>query len=153
MKQLFLSIIAAIAFAMTLSGCGSTYGTYAMSDPNHISGEELVRTGQTSILGALQGLVPGLNIRGNEFTGFQSNIRGVNSIMLPSTPLFVVDGTIVNSLEVVNIHDVDYIEVDKDGSMYGARGANGVIKVFTKRGQRSNGTTPSVEYSTGTTVR
>lgn len=152
MTKKLLSFLTALVLLITISGCGSTYNTYGTSDPNHITGEELVRTGQTTILGALQGLVPGLNISGNDFAGYNTNIRGINSFAAPSTPLFIVDGTIVNSLDIVNIHDVDYVEIDKDGAMYGSRGANGAIKVFTKRGQRNNGKA-SVEYSTGTTVR
>uniref|UniRef100_UPI0032162064 TonB-dependent receptor plug domain-containing protein n=1 Tax=uncultured Draconibacterium sp. TaxID=1573823 RepID=UPI0032162064 len=65
-------------------------------------------------------------------------IRGVNSINLSSAALVVVDGVVVDqgilsSLSPVNIKSVDVL---KDGSaaIYGARGANGVILIETKRG-------------------
>lgn len=99
-----------------------------------ISGEELRRSGAADILTALQGRVPGLYITGNSFDGKSVNIRGINSFMADSTPLFIVDGTIVGSLDGVNVYDVDYVEVMKDASIYGSRGANGAIIVHTKKG-------------------
>ena len=59
------------------------------------------------------------------------NIRGLKSFISDSTPLFVVDGFIVETLNDVPIYDIDYVEILKDGHMYGSRGANGVILVFT----------------------
>jgi TonB-dependent SusC/RagA subfamily outer membrane receptor len=51
----------------------------------------------------------------------------------PSTPLFIVDGVVVDSLDFINLYDVDYVEVLKDATIYGSRGANGVIIVHTKK--------------------
>ena len=96
-----------------------------------ISGETLRGTGQRTILGALVGLVPGLNI--SQSNGDTSvNIRGERSLMLSSTPLYIVDGVQVSSLDFVSIYDVDHVEVLKDASQYGSRGANGAILVTTK---------------------
>lgn len=92
-----------------------------------ISGEELARTGQTSIIQALAGKVAGLDVHGNSVT-----IRGKKSFMLSNEPLYVVDGVIVNSFDGINIRDVDYVQVLKDASIYGSRGANGAIIVRTK---------------------
>lgn len=102
---------------------------------NTISGEELVRSGQTNILNALAGKVPGLNISTNNRPGGEAsvNIRGIQSINLPSTPLYIVDGIEQSSLMHISIYDVDYVEVMKDASIYGSRGANGAIIVHTKR--------------------
>lgn len=104
---------------------------------NGISGEELVRTGRSDVLSALQGRVPGLNI-GNARPGQSPSvtIRGVNSINLPLEPLYLVDGVQVESLEWVSVYDVDHVEVLKDASIYGNHGANGAILVTTKRGVR-----------------
>lgn len=101
-----------------------------------ISGAELRKSGRTSILAALEGRIPGLNISsggpfGQDHTVY---IRGVNTFVGDSTPLYVVDGVVVNSLDFININDVDYVEVMKEGSIYGARGANGVISVHTYQG-------------------
>lgn len=99
---------------------------------NGISGEDLLRTGQHDILSALKGKVPGLDISASGVT-----IRGQKSFMLSNEPLYVVDGVIVSSFAGINLHDVDYVEVLKDASIYGSRGANGAILVYTK-GARKN---------------
>lgn len=102
------------------------------SASNYISGEELRRTGQHNILQALQGRVPGLNIVGQGESTFV-NMRGMRSFRGPSAPLFVIDGVIVPSLDGYSVSDVDYIEVMKEGSIYGSQGANGAILIHTKR--------------------
>lgn len=103
-----------------------------------IRGEDLVRGGYTNILQALQGRVPGLNISSTNRPGERASItmRGINSINLDTTPLFVVDGVVVSSLDYISLYDVDYIEVLRDASIYGSRGANGAILVHTKRGPK-----------------
>lgn len=99
-----------------------------------ISGDRLRSTGRRDVISALKGLVPGLNVTGP--AGDQSvNIRGVNSLTSPTEPLYVVDGLVVSSLDFLNIYDVDHVEVIKDGSQYGSRGANGAIVVTTKTGE------------------
>ncbi len=95
-----------------------------------IPGEVLVRTGRTNVLESLEGLVPGLTIMGGKAT-----IRGINSINLSTDPLYVLDGVIVNSLDFINVYDVEHVEVLKDASIYGSQGANGAILVYTKRGK------------------
>ncbi|MBO4660563.1 MAG: TonB-dependent receptor plug domain-containing protein [Prevotella sp.] len=100
---------------------------------NGISGDELRRSGHTDILAALQGRIPGLYITNVRFGEAEVMIRGRNSINLSSTPLYVVDGIVVESLSMVNINDVDYVEVMKVATIYGSRGANGAIIVHTKR--------------------
>lgn len=100
-----------------------------------ISGERLRSTGERNILMALKGCVPGLNITGNSNSGdVDVNIRGQRSFMLSSTPLYMVDGVEVKSLDFISIYDVDHVEVLKDASQYGSRGANGAILVTTKSG-------------------
>lgn len=98
---------------------------------NGISGEDLVLTGQTDILQALVSLVPGYNM-----VNGKPEIRGKNSITLSTEPLYLLDGVVVSSFSGVNIYDVDHVEVLKDASIYGSRGANGAILVTTKRGGR-----------------
>lgn len=117
-------------------GYGFVKRRETLTPSNGISGEVLVRTGQSTILSALRGLVPGLNIHNNNQFGVESSVtmRGINSLNLSTTPLFVVDGAVVNSFDYISIYDVESVEVLKDGSIYGSRGANGVIIVHTKRG-------------------
>ncbi len=104
---------------------------------SEISGERLRATGSRDILGALKGLVPGLVISGT--SGDRSvNIRGIKSLMLSNEPLYVVDGIVVSSIDHISLYDVDHVEVIKDGSQYGSRGANGAIVVTTKTGNSYN---------------
>ena len=91
-----------------------------------ISGEVLRRSGQNTILQALAGRVAGLSINGD-----QVSIRGISSINSGTTPLFILDGSEVSTLDNISLYDVESVEVLKDGSMYGVKGANGVIIVRT----------------------
>lgn len=107
-----------------------------VSATSGITGAQLRASGASDILKALSGLVPGLNVAsGPRGTVDASNttIRGKSSIMSSTTPLFIVDGVIVDSFDGISIMSVDRVEVMKDGSIYGSRGANGVISVTTKR--------------------
>lgn len=94
-----------------------------------IPGEVLVRTGRTNLLDAMQGLVPGVNIANGRVV-----IRGLGTVTGDPTPLFLVDGIEVQSLDFVNVYDVDRVDVMKDANIYGAKGGNGAILVTTKRG-------------------
>lgn len=96
-----------------------------------ISGDRLRATGARDVIGALKGLVPGLAVT-NGSGGQEVTIRGKHSLMLSNEPLYVVDGVTVPSLNFVSIYDVDHVEVIKDASIYGSRGANGAIVVTTK---------------------
>ena len=60
------------------------------------------------------------------------NIRGNRSFTASSTPVYVIDNVIVSSFDGLNLNDVDYVEVMKDGSIYGSNGANGAIIVHIK---------------------
>lgn len=97
---------------------------------NGISGARLVATGQSTIIQALEGLVPGLNVSPLG----KVTIRGTNTFIGNDEPLYIVDGSIVGSLDFINIHSVDHVEVIKDATIYGSRGAGGAIVVYTKRG-------------------
>lgn len=101
-----------------------------------ISGDELRKSGATTILGALQGRIAGLNITTSSAPGGEDKvmIHGQKSFYASSTPLFVVDGVVVSDISSISIYDVDYVEVMKDGSIYGSQGANGAILIRTKRG-------------------
>ena len=97
---------------------------------NFISGDELRRSGANTLLAALQGRVPGLNIggiQGNE----EVNIRGTRTIMGSSTPLYFIDNIKVPSFEGLSLNDVDYVEIMKEASAYGSEGGNGAIIVHT----------------------
>ncbi|MDE5786205.1 MAG: TonB-dependent receptor plug domain-containing protein [Duncaniella sp.] len=101
------------------------------SPTSGITGERLVATGRTELLDALIGLVPGLERRPNGTV----ELRGLNSFMLSTEPLYIVDGVVVMDFDGINLHDIETVEVMKDASIYGSRGAGGAIIVRTKRGK------------------
>lgn len=103
-----------------------------LTPTNGISGDIIRRMGRPTIIQCLVGLVPGLNISPNGSV----NIRGINSINLPTEPLYKVDDVTVSSLDMISPYDVDHVEVLKDASIYGAQGANGAILVYTIRGSK-----------------
>jgi len=89
---------------------------------------------------ALQGRAAGVNVTeasGRPGAGSKITIRGIGTVG-NSDPLFVVDGQITSSISHVNPNDIATIDVLKDaaaGAIYGARAANGVVLITTKRGQ------------------
>lgn len=89
--------------------------------------------GYTDIAEYLQGRVPGLMVQ-KTGSGYKYIIRGINSINASTDPLFVVDGSVVNDISYLNPRDVRSVEVLKDASasIYGSRGACGVILITTK---------------------
>lgn len=95
----------------------------------------------TSVAEMLRGAAPGLQVNlGSAAPGGTSSvlIRGRRSLSGDNDPLYVVDGVPMTSIDDVNSNDIASIEVLKDASsqsIYGARAANGVILVTTKRGQ------------------
>lgn len=82
----------------------------------------------------------------------QISIRGINSLNTASTPLYVIDGVISETMNDVNPGDVASIQVLKDAaatSIYGARGSNGVILIETKRA-KTGAPVVSLEATYGT---
>ena len=106
-------------------------------------GDDLTKNQNFSALDNLRGKVSGVNIFSNSSQpGAYSNrvvIRGMATINASSNPLYVVDGVVMENFDLVNPNDIESMEVLKDASaaaIYGARGANGVIMVTTKRGKK-----------------
>nr|MBI1230512.1 SusC/RagA family TonB-linked outer membrane protein [Cytophagales bacterium] len=104
----------------------------------------------TNAADALQGRIPGVQVMNNSAApggNFSIRIRGSNSISATNEPLYVIDGIIgVGGLQFINPNDIASIEVLKDASatsIYGARGANGVVLISTKRGKEGK---PQITY-------
>lgn len=119
------------------------YGTQKKS---HLTGavasanmENFSRIPTGDALNALQGQVAGVNVStasGNPAAAPVVQIRGIGTIN-GSAPLYVIDG-IPSDITYINPSEIESINVLKDASaatIYGARGANGVILVTTKRGK------------------
>ena len=91
---------------------------------------------------ALQGKVAGVFIQNSAKPGEAASIkiRGNNSIQYGTSPIYVIDGLLVDQgFEMLNPNDIATIDVLKDASataIYGARGANGVVVITTKKGQK-----------------
>lgn len=103
-----------------------------LNSGGRLTGEQLRREGYQTIMEAIKGRIAGLNVT-TDMNGnmVSANIRGINSVYGSNTPLFLLNDMEVTSFDHINLSDVDYIEVQKDANIYGARGANGVIKVYT----------------------
>ena len=112
---------------------------------SQVRGEDVfANRGITNATTALQGEVPGLTITrsssrpGSE--GAAMKIRGDISINGNGAPLVIIDGMSgsLDDLNAMNPNDIENISVLKDASaaIYGARSANGVVLVTTKRGQK-----------------
>ena len=117
-------------------------------------GEDMVKAQNFSALDNLRGKAAGVNIFSNSSQpGAQASrviIRGQATINASSEPLYIVDGVAMENFHLINPNDIESMEVLKDASataIYGARGANGVIMVTTKRGNKEEGTKVSYDGS------
>ncbi|MBK7872810.1 MAG: SusC/RagA family TonB-linked outer membrane protein [Saprospiraceae bacterium] len=92
----------------------------------------------------LRGRVPGLTISkpgGDPLGTFDVYQRGQHSILGATEPLVVIDGLPGASLQTIDVQDIETINILRDASMtslYGARGANGVLLIESKKGQNWN---------------
>nr|MCR5004177.1 SusC/RagA family TonB-linked outer membrane protein [Bacteroidales bacterium] len=96
---------------------------------------------------SFEGTTPGVQVTsggGQPGEGASIRIRGTGSINASATPLFVVDGVPYDgALSSLNPSDIESMTVLKDasaGALYGARGANGVIMITTKKGTKDKST-------------
>ncbi|MBV5348110.1 TonB-dependent receptor plug domain-containing protein, partial [bacterium] len=131
------------------------YGTVKKTDltgsVGTVSSDLLVSKGTTSLMTALQGAIPGVNITSNSVRPGSSStirIRGQNSIDA-GNPLYVVDGVVTSDIDFLNPSDIERIDVLKDASstaIYGSRGSNGVILVKTKSAGLKKGTQTTISY-------
>jgi len=125
-------------------GYGSQEKTATTGAISTVSGEKARRQRDSNRLAdLLRGNVAGVYVAEAPGGGIQVRIRGTSSIYGSNEPLYVVDGMPVEpdpggTLAAVNPYDVESITVLKDAasaSIYGARGANGVIIIKTLSGR------------------
>ncbi|MFD2556796.1 SusC/RagA family TonB-linked outer membrane protein [Sphingobacterium tabacisoli] len=107
-----------------------------------VSGKKIENKLQTNVLERLEGMVPGLMmINGRDKGDDALTIRGVSTLFGTKRPLIVVDNfPIEGDIQSINPNDVESITVLKDAaasSIWGARAANGVIVITTKKGKNS----------------
>ncbi|MEM6769947.1 MAG: SusC/RagA family TonB-linked outer membrane protein, partial [Bacteroidota bacterium] len=134
------------------------YGVVRKSDLTgsvaKIGGDELTSIVAGNPTSALQGKLSGVQVENNGGEpGGATNvfIRGVASLT-NSFPLYVIDGTFADNMNLINPKDIQSIEVLKDASaaaIYGSRAANGVVLVTTKRGSEDGTPKISLDLRTG----
>jgi TonB-linked SusC/RagA family outer membrane protein len=152
---------------VVIVGYGTQKKKNVLGAMSSVKGESLTLSSAPSVLTALQGKVAGLQITQNSAQpggGFNIQIRGAGSINASNDPLIVVDGFPITNLDQpgsgnrynggtqsvlnsFNPNDIESIDVLKDASasaIYGARAANGVILITTKKGKEGE---VRVDYS------
>lgn len=147
---------------------------------NRLSEKDMNKTLASSPVEMMQGRIAGVNITqnsGEPGAGMTVRIRGASSIRSGQEPLYVVDGVPLdntnltpsggtaagygsggskNPLGFINPEDIETIDILKDASstaIYGARGANGVVLVTTKKGKKGESTITFDTYFGVSTIR
>jgi TonB-linked SusC/RagA family outer membrane protein len=114
----------------------------------NVDSKTLLERPVTNINQGLQGRVAGVFIGGGSKPSDDATIkiRGINTINSGSSPIYVVDGLVMENnqggFNSININDVASVQILKDASataLYGSRGANGVVVITTKKGRRGGG--------------
>lgn len=101
-----------------------------------ITQRQILDFSPTNLIELLRGRVPGLQIQQMDGTSKAAIRGGMSSMSLNTEPLFIIGGSQYETLESANnaisVDNIREVEVKKDGSEYGMKGANGVIIVRTK---------------------
>ena len=123
------------------------YGTQKKADLTgsvaNISTEKLSTQSNVNIGQALQGKIAGVDIVSQGGAPGQSSrimVRGIGTLNNAS-PLYIVDGMYMSSMDHLNPNDIESMQILKDASsaaIYGARAAGGVILVTTKKGKKGD---------------
>ncbi len=142
-------------------GYGAVRKADVTGSVQRINREDLIRESPTNILQALQGKIAGVNVTQNDGApgaGISIRIRGSNSFLGGTEPLYVIDGVpfnnshsgatpgsigsdekqTLNAMAFINPADIESVDILKDASataIYGSRGANGVVLITTKKGR------------------
>lgn len=111
-----------------------------------VSGEQIAEKPVANVMDALQGKVAGMSVlttSGDPNAVASVQIHGAGSLTAGSTPLYIVDGmqTDLATVMAMNSNDIESMNVLMDASstsIYGARAANGVVIITTKKGKRSD---------------
>ncbi len=102
-----------------------------------ITHDVIMRSGLKTVSDIIRRFVPGAQESAEFGEKVLSITRGRNSMRGPEPPLYVVDDIpfeVNNPNDIVAVEDIAELKVDRDGTAYGARGANGVVIIKTLRG-------------------
>ncbi|MGY6649924.1 SusC/RagA family TonB-linked outer membrane protein [Wenyingzhuangia sp. IMCC45574] len=138
---------------IVIVGYGTQKKSHLTGAISKVTNEKLDQIAVARVDDALVGQVSGVNIQATDGEAGAAptiSIRGVGSMSGDSTPLVVVDGVIVDAdfLGSLNMNDVASFEILKDAassSIYGSKGANGVIMITMKDGVAGK---TKISYST-----
>ena len=151
---------------VVVTGYGQTIKRDLTGNIAQVKGKDFENMPTPSVDAALQGRAAGVFVNsggGKLGQGVTVRVRGNSSISASSQPLYVVDGVPVtstaqsnygggtNPLADINPNDIESLDILKDasaGAIYGARAANGVVLITTKRGKAGK-TNVSVNYQMG----
>jgi TonB-dependent SusC/RagA subfamily outer membrane receptor len=143
LRTTLLTVIIAGCASGGASGSGAAAPTADTSATrgSAVTARDIQQTPSASVEKALEGRFPGVSIVRTADGGMAVRVRGTTSLHGNNAPLYVVDGMPMDtspsgSLLGINPYDIESIRVLKDPSqlsMYGARGANGVILIKMKR--------------------
>jgi TonB-linked SusC/RagA family outer membrane protein len=124
------------------------YGTARKKDLTgsvaRVSSEDISALPLYNVEQALNGRAAGVSVQQNSGTPggrLEVRVRGGNSMIGSNEPLYVVDGiAMTGAVDYLNPNDIESIDILKDASataIYGSRGANGVVIITTKRGDKN----------------
>jgi TonB-dependent SusC/RagA subfamily outer membrane receptor len=108
-----------------------------------VGAEDLTRTPASNTGEVVSGRVTGATVSQSHAPGatIQMQLRGMTTILGNTTPLYIVDGVTVFSIDGINPNDIENLQILKGasaGAIYGSRASNGVVIITTKRGGLSN---------------
>lgn len=140
---------------------GTTTRAQFVGSASTVDNKTITDRSVSNVTNALQGAAPGVQVvsgSGQPGTNATIRIRGVGSINGGTTPLYVVDGAPYDTdvLNLLDTRDIESVTVLKDAAataIYGARGANGVVLITTKKGNTESKATVNVEAKWGNSSR
>ena len=159
--SVMLKSTASVLADVVVIGYGSVKKSDLTGSAQRLNREDFIRDNPGNILQAMQGKLAGVNVTQNDGApgaGLSIRIRGSNSFLGGTEPLYVIDGVpfnnsssgttpesiggdekqTLNALAFLNPNDIESIDVLKDASataIYGSRGANGVVLITTRKGK------------------
>ena len=163
-RTIYMNTSSSLLDEVIVTGYGTQLRSEISGSIATLKDRDILNQSAVSVESVLQGTVPGVmvNTEGGKLGyNMDVNIRGVASINASQQPLYIVDGTIMNTQESVafsnpklnpltglSMSDIESIDILKDASaaaIYGSRASNGVIIITTKSGAAQQ---PKIEVNT-----
>lgn len=150
-----LNVEAVALREIVVTGYGTQQRRDVTGSVSSVDARDITELASPNVVESLQGKVAGVQVTSaSAEPGSDAivRIRGVGTLNNTS-PLYVVDGMLVDDIQFLTPQDVESVEVLKDASataIYGSRGANGVIIITTRQGTAETGTTYRFHTYAGT---